>query len=155
MVRTRIAPSPTGDPHLGTVYTALFNYAFAKKNKGEFILRIEDTDRTRIVPEAEQKIIDSLSWLGLKWDQGPYRQSERLALYQKTAKKLVESGAAYYCDCSSDRLAEVRKKQQAKGEIPRYDRKCRVNPPKTGKVVVRLRVPADGDTNFEDLIRGK
>jgi len=154
MVRTRIAPSPTGDPHLGTVYTALFNYAFAKKNKGEFILRIEDTDRTRIVPEAEQKIIDSLSWLGLKWDKGPYRQSERLALYQKTAKELVESGAAYYCDCSSDRLAEVRKKQQAKREIPRYDRKCRVNPPKKGKFVVRLRVPADGDTNFEDLIRG-
>ena len=104
MVRTRIAPSPTGDPHIGTAYTALFNYAFAKKHSGQFILRIEDTDRTRLVPEAEQKIIDSLNWLGLKWDEGPYRQSDRLNKYQKAAQELVEKGDAYYCDCSPDRL---------------------------------------------------
>ena len=159
MVRTRIAPSPTGDPHIGTAYTALFNYAFSRRNNGKFILRIEDTDRTRLVPEAEQKIIDSLSWLGTKWDEGPFRQSERLNLYQKTAKELVEKEAAYYCDCSSERLEEVRKKQQARGEIPRYDRKCRANTSiqksKGGSFVVRLKVPEEGETSFDDLIKGK
>ena len=157
-VRTRIAPSPTGDPHIGTAYTALFNYAYAKKNKGEFILRIEDTDRTRLVPEAEQKIIDSLNWLGLKWDEGPYRQSDRLNKYQKAAQELVEKGAAYYCDCSPDRLDKLRKEQQTKGEVPRYDRKCHLNQPqklKEGTFVVRLKVPEEGETSFQDEIRGK
>jgi len=154
-VRTRIAPSPTGDPHIGTAYTALFNYAFSKKNKGKFILRIEDTDRTRLVPEAEQKIIDSLTWLGIKWDEGPYKQSERLNLYQDTAKKLVTKGAAYYCNCPPERLEKVRQEQQAKGEVPRYDRKCRLNSPKKGPFVVRLKVPEAGETSFNDLIRGK
>ncbi|OGY21838.1 MAG: glutamate--tRNA ligase [Candidatus Woykebacteria bacterium GWB1_45_5] len=155
MVRTRIAPSPTGDPHIGTAYTALFNFAFARKNKGKFILRIEDTDQTRLVPEAENKIIDSLQWLGLTWDEGPLRQSERLSLYQKAADKLVEKGAAYRCNCSKQRLEKLRKEQQAKGEVPRYDGKCRSSPPKSGPFVVRLKVPTEGETSFEDLIRGK
>lgn len=155
MVRTRIAPSPTGDPHVGTAYTALFNYALAKRNRGKFILRIEDTDRTRLVPDAEQKIIDSLTWLGMGWDEGPFRQSERLKLYQEAAKKLVKKEAAYYCNCSSERLDKVRQGQQAKGEMPRYDRKCRLSPPKKGPFVVRLKVPKVGETSFNDLIRGK
>ena len=156
MVRTRIAPSPTGDPHIGTAYSALFNFAFAKKSKGRFILRIEDTDRTRLVPEAEGKIIESLKWLGLVWDEGPFRQSERLELYQKAAEELVEKGAAYRCNCSVERLEKLRKEQQAKGLVPRYDGKCRNNPPAGGgQGVVRLKVPSEGETSFEDLIRGK
>jgi glutamyl-tRNA synthetase len=160
MVKTRIAPSPTGDPHIGTAYTALFNFAFARKNKGKFILRIEDTDKTRFVEGAIEKIVDSLIWLGLKWDEGPIHQSDRLALYQKKAKELVSKGAAYYCNCSPERLAKVRDEQQAKGEVPRYDRKCRENLPtkeeiESGKCVIRLKVPTDGETSFEDLIRGE
>ena len=160
MVKTRIAPSPTGDPHIGTAYTALFNFAFARKNKGKFVLRIEDTDRTRLVGGATEKIVGSLTWLGLKWDEGPIHQSDRLDLYQKKAKELVSKGAAYYCNCSQERLEKVRTEQQANGEVPRYDRKCRDNPPtkeeiESGKCVVRLKVPTDGETSFEDLIRGK
>ncbi|MCH7541200.1 glutamate--tRNA ligase [Patescibacteria group bacterium] len=155
MVRTRIAPSPTGDPHIGTAYTALFNYALAKKNKGKFILRIEDTDRTRLVDQSEKKIIDSLVWLGLAWDEGPYRQSERLELYQEAAEVLIKKGAAYHCNCSSERLAQVREKQQAKGDVPRYNKKCRLNPPAKGPFVTRLKVPESGETSFEDLVRGK
>ena len=154
-VRTRIAPSPTGDPHIGTAYTALFNYAYAKKNKGKFILRIEDTDRTRLVAQSEERIIDSLRWLGLAWDEGPYRQSERLGLYQEDAADLVKKGAAYRCNCTAERLDQVRKKQQAKGEVPHYDKKCRLDPPKEGPFVTRLKVPEEGETSFEDSIRGK
>ena len=95
MIRVRIAPSPTGSPHVGTAYTALFNYIFAKKHKGEFILRIEDTDRRRLVPGAEEELLEALEWLGLKYDEGPIRQSGRLELYQKYARELVEKGAAY------------------------------------------------------------
>ncbi|MEX0621901.1 MAG: glutamate--tRNA ligase [Candidatus Woykebacteria bacterium] len=158
MIKTRIAPSPTGDPHIGTAYSALFNYAFAKKNKGRFILRIEDTDRTRLVQESEQKIIDSLNWLGIKWDEGPFKQSQRLHLYQKEGEKLVKTGAAYYCDCSPERLDKVRKQQRAEGDVPRYDKKCRHNPAKNlkkGSFVIRLKVPEEGETSFEDLSRGK
>ena len=155
MVRTRIAPSPTGDPHIGTAYSALFNFALARKSKGKFILRIEDTDQTRLVPEAEDKIIESLKWLGLSWDEGPYRQSERLNFYQRAAQVLVEKGSAYRCNCSIERLEKLRGEQQAGGEVPRYDGKCRDNPPKTGPFVVRLKVPKEGETSFEDIIRGK
>jgi len=160
MVKTRIAPSPTGEPHIGTAYTALFNYAFAKKNKGKFILRIENTDRTRLINGATEKIMDSLNWLGLKWDEGPIYQSSRLDLYQKKAKELVEKDAAYYCNCSPDRLEKVRTEQQEKGEVPRYDRKCRENPLGKeeiirGNCVIRLKVPESGVTSFEDLVHGK
>jgi glutamyl-tRNA synthetase len=158
MVRTRIAPSPTGDPHIGTAYTALFNYAFAKREKGKFILRIEDTDRQRLVQGASEKILESLNWLGLKPDEGPFIQSQRLVLYKKSAKDLVEKGKAYYCDCTSERLGKLRVQQQEKGEVPRYDRKCRFQPPKDlkeGSFVVRLKVPETGETIVEDMIRGE
>ncbi|MDP2671730.1 MAG: glutamate--tRNA ligase [bacterium] len=162
--RVRIAPSPTGDPHIGTAYTALFNYAFARKNKGDFIVRIEDTDQTRLVQGAEEEIYEALDWLGLKADEGPkqggdfgpYKQSERLSIYKKHAQELVEKGAAFYCDCSSERLQKVREEQQSRGQVPHYDGKCRENPPtQLTKTVVRLKVPKEGETSFEDLIRGK
>src|SRR3972149_5233926 len=158
MVKTRVAPSPTGDPHIGTAYTALFNYAFAKKSNGKFVLRIEDTDRTRFIKDSEAKIIDSLKWLGLFWDEGPIKQSGRLKLYKKAAQNLIDNGQAYYCDCSPQRLERLRSEQQEKKQAPRYDGKCRRNPPKNpkeGSVVVRLKVPEEGETSFEDLVRGK
>lgn len=159
MIRTRSAPSPTGDPHIGTAYNVLFNYAFAKKNKGKFIIRIEDTDRTRLVADSEKKIIDSLKWLGISWDEGPYHQSERLALYKKAGSQLVEKGAAYWCTCSPERLQKVRQQQQERREVPAYDKKCRFDPPTASEIkkgaVLRLMVPEEGETGFEDLIRGK
>lgn len=174
MVRTRIAPSPTGAPHIGTAYTALFNYAFAKQNRGKFLLRIEDTDRTRLVPGAEEQIIEALKWLGLGWDEGPFRQSERLPLYQKHAEELVKKGKAYYCFCSEERLEEMRREQQKRGLPPKYDGRCRKlsrQPPRGGvpqkageasarggqgrEYVIRLKVPETGETSFTDLIRGK
>ncbi|TSC53768.1 MAG: glutamyl-tRNA synthetase, partial [Microgenomates group bacterium LiPW_16] len=171
-VRVRIAPSPTGeDLHIGNVYTALINYVFAKQNKGKFIIRIEDTDRTRLVPGAEEKILDSLCWLNLPYDEGPdiggpyapYRQSERLPVYQKLAQELIKVGAAYYCFCTHETLEEMRKTQQEKREPPRYDQRCRRLDIKEVKSrlqkgephVVRLKVPQAGQTKFNDLIRGE
>jgi glutamyl-tRNA synthetase len=163
-IRTRIAPSPTGSPHIGTAYAALFNYVFAKKNNGKFILRIEDTDRTRFVEGAENEIHEALSWLGLETDEspksggkfGPYRQSERLDIYKEHTEQLLKAGKAYRCDCSVDRLTTLREDQQKRKEIPHYDRKCRYSPPKGSQdTVVRLAVPIDGETEVVDLIRGK
>ncbi len=172
MVRTRIAPSPTGeDLHIGNVYTALINFVFAKKNRGKFIIRIEDTDRTRLVAGSEERILDSLCWLGLAYDEGPdiggpyepYRQSERLKLYKQYAEELVKVGAAYYCFCTPKILEEMRKAQEGRGEIPRYDQRCRHL--KNGEIqkrldkkepyVIRLKVPQAGATKFNDLIRGE
>src|SRR3989344_6021026 len=133
-VRTRIAPSPTGeDLHIGNVYTALINYAFARKNNGKFLIRIEDTDRERCVKGAEQKILSSLKWFGLKYDEGPdidgpfapYRQSERLPLYKKFATELVSKGHAFYCFCSSERLAKMREGQIATKKPTIYDGSCK------------------------------
>src|SRR5512143_3809512 len=115
-VRVRIAPSPTGDPHVGTAYVALFNYAFARRHGGKFILRIEDTDQTRSSRESEEAILRSLRWLGLSWDEGPdvggtfgpYRQSERAAIYAEHARLLVDKGDAYPCFCTAERLEELR-----------------------------------------------
>jgi len=163
-VRTRIAPSPTGSPHIGTAYAALFNFVFAKQNKGDFILRIEDTDRSRYVEGSEEEIYEALSWLGLDTDEdpkkggnfGPYRQSERLNLYKENLQILFLKEKAYRCDCTVERLTKLRKEQQAKGEIPHYDRKCRFNRPKSEKnTVIRLAVPLDGETEVEDLVRGR
>lgn len=163
-VRTRIAPSPTGSPHIGTAYAALFNYVFAKKHGGNFVLRIEDTDRTRLVAGSEEEIYEALSWLGLETDEGPvkggnfgpYRQSERLEIYKEFVSKLVKADKAYYCDCSSERLAKIREEQQARKEVPHYDRKCRYEPPQDlENSVIRLAVPLDGETEVEDLVRGK
>ncbi len=169
MVRTRIAPSPTGYPHIGTIYQALFNYAFAKKNNGRFIIRIEDTDRQRFVVDAEEKLYEAIDWFGLsedesprkKGDYGPYRQSERLSIYKKYAEELVKKGDAYYCYCSKERLEEVRKKMQIQGRLPMYDKHClkpkTQNPkPKTRKqYVIRLRVPENKQIIVNDGIRGR
>ena len=161
MVKTRIAPSPTGAPHVATAYIALFNWAFAKKNKGKFILRIEDTDQTRKVLGSQEQIVEALTWLGLEWDEGPILQSTRLPLYQKYAKELVEKDQAYYCFCNPERLDRVRQEAQKKGLPPRYDGHCRTiskeeaqKRVKSEKFVIRLKVPRTGQTTFQDLIRG-
>lgn len=171
MVRTRIAPSPTGkDVHVGSIATALMNYAWAKKNNGQFIIRIEDTDRTRLVPGGEEKMLDTFDKIGLVADESPkvggphapYRQSERLETYKKYAEELVTKGKAYYCICTPERLTKMREEQQAKKQIPKYDRKClndqeavvKEIKEKGVKHVVRLLIP-DGKVVFNDLVRGE
>ena len=132
-VRVRFAPSPTGHMHLGSARTALYDYLLARQTGGQFILRIEDTDRKRFVEGAEQELMDGLRWLGIQWNEGPdiggpcgpYRQSERKAIYQQYAEQLIDSGHAYYCFCSPQRLDAVRKDQQSRKENPRYDGLCR------------------------------
>ena len=131
-VRTRTAPSPTGDPHVGTAYNALFNLAFAHHHGGQFILRLEDTDRARYIPQSEQAILEHLSWLSLRWDEGPdvggphgpYRQSDRLEIYQEQVHRLVESGHAYRCWCTPERLNRERKATMARKQPYKYDRFC-------------------------------
>jgi glutamyl-tRNA synthetase len=170
-VRVRVAPSPTGDPHVGTGYVALFNAALARQRGGQFVLRIEDTDRGRYVANSEQQIFNTLRWLGLDWDEGPdkggphgpYRQSERLPLYRQAAEKLVATGDAYYCWCSSERLQEMRAAQTASKQPAGYDRLClhkteaeRAQLPGFDPMpVIRMLIP-DGDVplTFFDLIRG-
>lgn len=162
-VRVRFAPSPTGYPHVGNIRTALFNWLFARHNKGVFILRIEDTDQERKIEGAVEIIIDSLKWLGMDFDEGPYIQSERLDIYRKCAEQLVHEGKAYYCFCSPDRLAAMRKQQIAHKQPPGYDRRCRDLSPdqveaerKQGKEpVIRFKVPLTGQTSVTDLIRGE
>ena len=171
VVRTRIAPSPTGeDIHIGNLYTALINFAVARKNKGQFIIRIEDTDRTRFVPGAEEKILQSIKAFGLDYDEGPdkegpytpYRQSERLEMYKKSASELVAKGHAYYCFCSKERLDMVRAEQQSKKQLPRYDKYCLHEVKNTEeriqrgeKYVIRLNVFPDQQVKFVDVIRGE
>lgn len=170
-VRTRIAPSPTGDPHVGTAYIALFNLCFARQHGGKFLLRIEDTDQTRSTPESEQAILDSLRWLGLEWDEGPdvggpcgpYRQSERMDIYGKYAYELVEKGHAFYCFATAEELDEMRREQQARGETPKYDGRylkltneevqARLNAGEP--YVIRMKIPDDGVCVIDDLLRGK
>lgn len=170
-VRVRIAPSPTGDPHVGTAYIALFNYAFAKHHNGKFLLRIEDTDRTRSTKESELQIFESLRWLGLDWDEGPdiggncgpYRQSERFDIYKKYAEELVEKGEAYYCFCTADRLDKLRERQKAMKKAPGYDGHCRSLSPEEVKAklaageshVIRLKMPYEGDSIVKDGLRGE
>jgi len=168
--RVRMAPSPTGHFHLGGARTALFNYLLAKKTGGKFILRLEDTDLKRTVPGAEQEIIDSLHWLGLNYDEGPdiggpfgpYRQTERRDIYTQHAKMLVESGHAYPCFCTPDRLEKIRQEQQKRKENPHYDGTCRILSPDEAarrvangeKHVIRFKMPQDGATTAHDLLRG-
>ena len=170
-VRLRIAPSPTGDPHVGTAYIALFDLGVARRNDGQFVLRIEDTDQGRYVENSERNIFESLRWLGLEWDEGPdvggpygpYRQSERLPLYREVAEGLVNQGNAYRCWCSPERLKRVREEMQARKEPPKYDRLCygkteaerRALGECTDRPVVRMLIPDEGVTHFEDLIRGR
>lgn len=170
-VRTRIAPSPTGDPHVGTAYIALFNLAFAKKNGGDFLLRIEDTDQTRSTKESEVQIFESLKWLGLDYDEGPdvggnfgpYRQSERFDLYGEYAQKLVDNGTAYHCFCTKDRLEKLREEQMANKQDLGYDGHCRnlskeevAEKLASGvESVVRLKMPTEGETIIKDVLRGE
>lgn len=170
-VRVRFAPSPTGELHIGSVRTTLYNYLFAKQHGGALLLRIEDTDQERLVPTAIESIYDGLNWLGIRWDEGPreggphkpYIQSERLPLYREHARGLVNSGSAYPCFCTKERLDEMRKQQlAAKQPVTRYDRKCRsitrhqaetrvrAGEPHT----IRLKVPDDGAIGTRDLIHG-
>jgi glutamyl-tRNA synthetase len=124
-IRVRFAPSPTGHLHIGGARTALFNWLFAKHNNGVFILRIEDTDRTRSTDEYIGSIMEGMKWLGLSWDEGPYRQTNRFDVYRRYAENLVAEGKAYYCYCSPEELEEHRKEAMAKGESPKYDGRCR------------------------------
>lgn len=169
-IRVRIAPSPTGDPHVGTAYIGLFNYAFAKSAGGKFLLRIEDTDRERSTRSSEEAIIESLHWLGLTWDEGPevggpygpYRQSERGDIYREYTERLISNGTAYRCFCTSERLATLREQQKARKEPIGYDGNCRTMPAEEVKRnldaglphVVRLAVPREGETRVVDQIRG-
>lgn len=168
-VRTRIAPSPTGDPHVGTAYIALFNLCFARQHGGKFILRIEDTDRARSTQQSEEAILDSLRWLGLQWDEGPdvggehgpYRQSERGDIYAKHAQQLLDAGHAFECFCDSDRLTNLRREQlAAKGRVG-YDGLCLGLSKQTIQerkaagepYVVRMKVPATGIAKIPDMLR--
>ena len=169
-VKTRVAPSPTGDPHVGTAYVALMNYLFAKKHGGSFILRIEDTDRARSTLESEQVILRALRWMGLSWDEGPdvggpngpYRQSERGEIYARYAEQLLKDGHAFRCFCTPERLDDLRRKQREEGAPPHYDGLCLTVPEPEADArvaagvpyVVRMKVPADGVCTFHDLARG-
>lgn len=171
MIRTRVAPSPTGYPHVGSLYQAWLDYAFAKKHDGQFLIRIEDTDRTRFVADAEEKIYEGLDWAGISEDEssrkpgkhGPYHQSERLEIYQKYAKQLVEEDHAYYCFCTPERLNQVREDMQKAGKPPMYDKYCCnleqeiINKKLEAgeKYVIRLKVPENQTIMVNDLIRGE
>jgi len=162
-IRVRFAPSPTGYPHLGNIRTALFNWLFARHHNGKFILRVEDTDVARKVEGAVEAILDSLRWLGLDWDEGPYYQSQRLHLYREASNRLIKEDHAYPCYCSAERLQAMRQQQIKRNQPPKYDLRCRdltqrekaqleasgVTP------VVRFKAPLEGETTFDDLIRGQ
>lgn len=168
--RVRFAPSPTGHLHLGGARTALYDYLLARQTGGQFILRIEDTDRKRLVEGAEQELMDGLRWLGLEWDEGPdkggpygpYRQSERKEIYQKYAEQLIEQGQAYYCFCSPETLRQAKEEQMRRKEPPRYPGTCRNIPLEEARQrvaageshVIRFKTPKEGTTTAEDLMRG-
>ena len=169
-VRTRIAPSPTGDPHVGTAYIALFNRCFAHQHGGEFVLRIEDTDQQRSTYKSEQDILSSLKWLGLTWDEGPgyegdsgpYRQSDRSEIYSDHIQQLLDNGSAFRCFCTAERLDDLRKQQMQDKTQPGYDghclslsqteceSKCAAAEPH----VIRMKIPDSGECEFEDMLRG-
>ncbi len=170
-VRVRIAPSPTGEPHVGTAYIALFNYLFAKKHGGEFILRIEDTDATRSTPEFEQKVLDALKWCGLKWSEGPdiggpygpYRQSDRKDIYRPYVDKIVDNGHGFVCFCTPARLEQMREAQRAAGKPPKYDGHCLnlTAEEVTTRLaagephVIRMKIPTEGSCKFVDGVYGE
>ena len=170
-VRVRYAPSPTGNQHIGGVRTALINYLFARANGGKFILRLEDTDRTRYSDEYVKNLYDTFEWLGFHWDEGPdvggpygpYVQSERFALYKEHAERLVAMGQAYYCFCAEERLSKLRSSQEESDSADQgYDRHCRsIDPAEAArrvaageKAVIRLKIPLEGTTKFHDLVLG-
>lgn len=170
-MRTRVAPSPTGDPHVATAWVALINYCFARHNGGAFVVRIEDTDRARSTRESEKAIFDSLHWLGLGWDEGPdaggphvpYRQSERSEIYRTHAQRLLQRGDAFKCFCTPQRLDEMRVAQRAAHQPPHYDGRClsltaeevAANEVARLPYVVRMKVPSEGSSVFDDMLRGR
>jgi glutamyl-tRNA synthetase len=170
-VRTRVAPSPTGDPHVGTAYVALINQVFTRSQGGQFILRIEDTDIARSSLSSERMIIKALRWLGLDWDEGPdvggnfgpYRQSERKDIYLEYARRLIDDGHAFHCFCTSERLDQLRAGQTARGENPGYDGFCLTLDPRAVQQriasgephVIRMKVPNEGVSRFTDQLRGQ
>lgn len=170
-VRVRIAPSPTGDPHVGTAYMSLFNLAFARQQGGQFVLRVEDTDRARYQADSEGQIFETLHWLGLEWDEGPdkggpyapYRQSERFDSYQQYAERLLAEGHAYHCWCTTERLSQMREEQQRAKQPTGYDRLCvgktreerATLPGASDQPVVRMLIPDDVALTFTDVIRGE
>src|ERR1700744_438851 len=169
-IRVRIAPSPTGAPHVATAYIGLINYISARQRGGKFVLRIEDTDRARFVATSEQMIFDALHWLGLAWDEGPdkggpfgpYRQSERTEIYKEHAQMLLDNGSAYRCFCTAEELDAVRRQQMAAKMPARYPGTCRHLSSETieaslagGKpFTIRMKVPLHGSTAFRDELRG-
>ena len=156
-VRVRFAPSPTGYLHIGGVRTALFNWLVARREKGTFLLRIEDTDQGRSTDEAIQAILEGMRWVGLDWDEGPFRQTDRMALYRERALQLLEREQAYWCICSAEELDARRQEAQAKGAQQKYDGRCREkgirNP--TGEAALRFLAPQEGQTVIDDLIKGR
>ena len=156
-VRTRFAPSPTGDLHIGGARTALFNWLLARHHQGTFILRIEDTDVARSTPESIQVILDAMTWLGMDWDEGPFYQSHRFSLYQETAERLLKERKAYRCYCSSQELEAKREAAFKAGLKPKYDRTClnRKPPYPEGPCAIRFLTPEEGKTVVEDLIQGQ
>jgi glutamyl-tRNA synthetase len=168
--RVRIAPSPTGEPHVGTAYTALFNVLLARRTAGTMILRIEDTDQSRSTPESEQKVMEALNWLGLEWSEGPdkggpyapYRQSERRDIYPAFAERLLKDGHAFKCFCTRERLDAMRAEQRSRGEQPKYDGHClRLSPDEVRRresagepFVIRMKIPETGECRFHDGVYG-
>ena len=161
-VRVRIAPSPTGNLHIGTARTAVFNWLFARHHRGQFIIRIEDTDLERSRPEYTENILEGLSWLGLHWDEGPFYQSERMELYKQMVQKLLDRGLAYRCYTSEEELNDLRASQEAKGQAPRYDNRHRNLTPEQEKAfqaegrqpVVRFKIDDNRDIAWSDVVRG-
>lgn len=159
-IRVRFAPSPTGFLHIGGARTALFNWLYARSTKGVFVLRIEDTDRTRSTDEYIDAILEGMKWLGLEWDEGPFRQTDRFDVYRNYADKLLKEGRAYYCYCSAEDLETRRKKAMAQGKSVKYDGRCRnltegQTASSKGQGTVRFKMPQQGQTVVEDLIHGK
>ena len=159
-VRVRFAPSPTGHLHVGGARTALFNWAFARRHRGVFVLRIEDTDRSRSTEEYIDFILEALGWLGLDWDEGPpaagYRQTERAEIYRAHAERLLAEGRAYRCRCTPETLEALRKTAEARKETFRYPGTCRdANVPASEPHALRLRIPREGETAVDDVNRGR
>ena len=155
-VRVRFAPSPTGNPHVGNFRTALYNFLFARHNQGEFLLRIEDTDRERSRAEYEEKIFESLRWMGMDWDGEPVRQSERAERHLQEANRLLAEGKAYRCRCTPEELEQRRQEQIEAGKKALYDQRCRdKNYPDDGvPFCIRIKTPQTGQTAIRDLLRG-
>ena len=156
-IKVRFAPSPTGFLHIGGVRTALFNWLFARNKGGKFVLRIEDTDLSRSTEESIQEILESMRWLELDWDEGPFQQTARQQIYSQKVEQLLATGKAYHCYCTPEELDKKRNEAQQKGLKPKYDGTCRdrSDAPEGAPSVVRFKAPLEGSVVVEDLLRGK